>query len=69
MCTLPTALPPVLSTLQNKRYDVEPTAERLHRDADGLFNAGQGKLGTDENTFISVLTNCSPRCGETLRTL
>ena len=48
---------------QNKRAEPEPSPMNLARDSDALYTAGQARLGTDEKTFIGILTRMGPRCG------
>lgn len=36
------------------------TPEKAEADADALYKAGQGRFGTDEDTFIGIISQCPP---------
>jgi len=38
----------------------EPEKCDFKRDVDVLYKAGQGRIGTDDGVFISLLTNRTP---------
>lgn len=42
--------------LQSPRVNPDPNMEEVARDVDALYSAGQGKLGTNEQTFIDIVT-------------
>lgn len=50
-----------VTLVKNKRTEPDPTPERLAADAEKLHEAGQGKMGTDEDSFIGVMTLYGPR--------
>jgi hypothetical protein len=37
------------------------TSTKAEADADALYNAGQGRMGTDEKTFIQILLQSPPQ--------
>jgi len=51
----------LLALVRNQREDNStPLVQaRIESDADILYRAGEGKLGTDENTFIAIFTGRS----------
>ncbi|GMF65708.1 unnamed protein product [Phytophthora lilii] len=54
----------ILASLQAPLEQFNPalhTPQRAEADADALYKAGQGRLGTDERTFINILVTSPPQ--------
>uniref|UniRef100_M4BHK9 Annexin n=1 Tax=Hyaloperonospora arabidopsidis (strain Emoy2) TaxID=559515 RepID=M4BHK9_HYAAE len=53
----------IMKALQEPLVDYKPqfhTKEKAAEDAEAIYNAGEGKWGTDENGFIKVLLSSPP---------
>lgn len=54
----------ILASIQGAMVDFNPsfhTAQKAEDDADALYKAGQGKIGTDEEAFIKIVVTSPPQ--------
>jgi len=54
----------IMASMQAPLLDFSPqlhTAQRAEQDADALYSAGQGRIGTNEDAFINVLVTSPPQ--------
>lgn len=54
----------IMASIQGAMVDYNPafhTQEKAEADADALYAAGQGKLGTDEEAFIKIIVTSPPQ--------